>query len=104
MKYGAGSALLREVMARSSSCCMVRSNTGSVAPAAAVCPSSAGAAGRARRRQRNKDFKDDMATVSVPQALDTGNVTLGVLPQSRAKARDPYSQEVYRVCDTTSVR
>jgi hypothetical protein len=28
-------------------------------------------------KQRKYDFRDDMAKRSVPQALDTGNVTLG---------------------------
>jgi hypothetical protein len=53
----------------------VCSNTGSLAPAAAVCPSIAGA-DKDNSRQRKYDFRDDMAKRSVPQALDTGNVTL----------------------------
>jgi hypothetical protein len=47
-----------------------------LAPAAAVCPSNAGTDNNERKRQRNKDFTNDMAKRSVPQALDTGNVTL----------------------------
>src|SRR5689334_21578589 len=62
MKYGAGSALPSDVMARSSSCCRVCSNTGSLAPAAAVCPGSAGTVNSKRKKQRNKDFTNDMAT------------------------------------------
>jgi hypothetical protein len=40
--------------------------------------------------------------MSVPQALDTGNVTLGVLPVS-SEARDPYGYEGYRVAGERSV-
>src|SRR5579864_42207 len=61
MKYGAGSALLSELIARSSSCCSVCSNTGSLAPAAAVCASTAGTADTNSSRQRKYDFRDDMA-------------------------------------------
>src|SRR5579859_540699 len=97
MKYGAGSALLSDVMARSSSCCSVCNNTGSLAPAAAVCPGSAGTANSERKRQRNKDFTDDMATDECTSSFRHRKCYLRCLPQSRAKARDPYSQELYRV-------
>src|SRR5438270_13542693 len=88
MKYGAGSALLSELIARSSSCCSVCSSTGSLAPAAAVCPSMAGA-DKDNSRQRKYDFKDDMAKRSVPQAFSSGNVTLGVLRSLKRKREIP---------------
>src|SRR5579864_2002785 len=103
MKYGAGSALLSDVMARSSSCCRVCNNTGSLAPAAAVCPSNAGAANSERIRQRNKDFTDDMATDECTSSFRHRTCYVRCLPQSRAKARDPYGYEGYRVAGERSV-
>src|SRR5437899_5735572 len=84
MKYGAGSALLSELMARSSSCCRVRNNTGSVAPAAAVCPSNAGA-DKASSKERNKDLTDDMANTECTSSFRHRKCYLSFFPESRAK-------------------
>src|SRR6478752_6491979 len=102
MKYGAGSALLSDVMARSSSRCSVCSNTGSLAPAAAVCPGNAGTANSNRKRLRNKDFTNDIATDECTSSFRHRKCYLGVLPVS-SEARDPYGYEGYRVAGERSV-
>src|SRR6476661_572080 len=88
MKYGAGSALPSDVMARSSSCCRVCSNTGSLAPAAAVCPGNAGAVNSKRKKQRNKDFTNDMATDECTSSVRHRKCYLGGFPILIAVYRD----------------
>src|SRR6266853_3220616 len=77
MKYGAGSALLSEAIARSSSCCNVLSRTGSAAPGAGVSPGSIGAANNQRKRQKNTDFNDDIATVECTSSVRHRKCYLG---------------------------
>src|SRR5450755_5145873 len=77
MKYGAGSALASDVMARSSSCCRILIRTGSPAWLELLCWENAGMEKMARNSQTNKYLGDDMIRFSLPEPLVTANVTLG---------------------------
>src|SRR5215469_16578348 len=78
MKYGAGSALLSEVIARSSSCCRVRISTVSPFALERSCPRTPGAISPDKIRAKNEGLKDSIVLKSVPEALDTARVTLAL--------------------------
>src|SRR5438270_12208313 len=103
MKYGAGSALPSEAMARSNSCCMVRKRIGSAAPAAPSCPCRAETAKRHKTRARNKDFKNDIVIDECTSSIRHRKCYVRLFSEVSSEARDPYSQEVYRVGKHTSV-
>src|SRR5215468_9392265 len=85
MKYGAGSALLSEVMARSSSCCRVRISTVSPLALERSCPRTPGAISPDKIRARNEDLKDSIVLKSVPEALDTARITLALKSRRKTK-------------------
>ena len=75
MKYGAGSALLKDDIARSSSCCKVRIRTVSVLRLELAWPRAAETDSAAKSRPESKDLGANMVSTSVPEPLDTANVT-----------------------------
>src|SRR5689334_7452657 len=98
MKYGAGSALLREVIARSSSCCRVRISTVSPFALERSCPRTPGAISQDKIRAMNEGLKDSIVLKSVPEALDTARVTLAL--KSGGKRGIPYRWSIEDRCKT----